>query len=150
MHVERIRFDRVFDVQERPKEFSFEEGGWPVYGVSALGLGIPREGATYAVAFHERGNWETVVGWRDLSTSKVALRRSSLAAITQPLPFVGPLLPGVFAVADSPGASKVFLSLAAVVLLGAVAYAGRAVARNRRADKAMRDADALADTEVMP
>lgn len=150
MHVERVRFDRVFDVRGSLKEFSFEEGGWPVYGVSALGLGIPREGATYAVAFHERGNWETVVGWRDLSTSKVALRRSSLAAVTQPLPFVAPLVPGVFAVADSPGASKAFLSLAALVLLGAVAYAGRAVTRNRQADKALRDADTSAGTEVMP
>lgn len=61
MHVERVRFDRVFDVQERLKEFSFEDRGRPVYGVRALGLGIPREGATYAVAFLESGNWETVV-----------------------------------------------------------------------------------------
>ncbi|WP_314439728.1 hypothetical protein [Massilia timonae] len=150
MHVERVRFDRVFDVRKRLKEFSFEEGGWPVYGVSALGLGIPREGATYAVAFRERGNWETVVGWRDLSTSKVTLRRSSLAAVTQPLPLVAPLVPGVFAVADKPGASKAFLSLAVLVLLGAVAYAGRAVTRNRRAAKILRGADAFVDTEERP
>lgn len=150
MHVERVRFDRVFDVRQRLGEFSFEDGGRPVYGVSALGLGIPHEGATYAVAFHERGNWETVLGWRDLSTSKLTLRRSSLAAVTQPLPFVAPLVPGVFAVADSPGASKAFLSLAALVLLGAIAHAGRAVARNRRADKALRDADAFSCTEVTP
>lgn len=150
MHVERIRFDRVFDVRERVKEFSFEEGGSPVYGVSALGLGIPREGATYAVAFQERGNWGTVVGWRELSTSKVVLRRSSLAAITQPLPFVAPLLPGVFAVVDNPGASKAYLSLAALVLLGAFAYTVRAVARNRRAARVLRDADVFTGTEVMP
>lgn len=150
MHVERVRFDRVFDVRQRLKEFSFEEGGWPVYGVNALGLGIPREGATYAVAFHERGNWETVVGWRDLSTSKVTLRRSSLAAVTQPLPLVAPLVPGVFAVADKPGASKAFLSLAVLVLLGAVAYAGRAVTRNRRAARILRGADAFVDKEVRP
>jgi len=150
MHVERVRFDRVFDVRERLKEFSFEEGGWPVYGVSALGLGIPREGATYAVAFVERGNWETVVGWRDLTTSKVALRRTNLAAVTQPLPFVGPLLPGVFAAANGPGGSKAFLSVAAVILVAAVSHTARAVARNRRADAALRAADAFTGAEVMP
>lgn len=150
MHVEQVRFDRVFDVRERLKEFSFEEGGWPVYGVSALGLGIPREGATYAVAFVERGSWETVVGWRDLTTSTVALRRTNLAAVTQPLPFVAPLVPGVLAVLDNPGVSKAFLSLAALVLIGAIAHTGRTVARNRRAARVLRDAGAFTGSEVMP
>jgi len=150
MHVERVRFDRLFDVRERLREFSFEEGGWPVYGVSALGLGIPREGATYAVAFHKHGNWETVVGWRDLATSKIALRRNNLAAVTQPLPFVAPLLPGVFAAANAPGGSKVFLSVAAVILLAAVVHVARAVARNRRAATALRAADAFLGAEAMP
>jgi hypothetical protein len=36
------------------------------------------------------------------------------------------------------------------VLLGAVAYAGRAVTRNRRAAKILRGADAFVDTEVRP
>lgn len=149
MHVERVRFDRVFDVQERLKEFSFEQGGWPVYGVSALGMGIPREGATHAVAFLERGNWETVIGWRDLSTPKVALRRSSLAAMTQPLPFAAPLLPAVLNAANNPAGSQAFLALAGLVWLAAIAHAARAVARNRRAARVLRAADAFTGAEVM-
>lgn len=139
MHVERVRFDRVFDVHERRKQFSVEYGGKPVYGVIALGLGIPREGTTYAVAYREPGNWETVVGWRDLSTGKVRLRRSGWTVITSAMPFWMPLVPGVIAVSDDPGASKLFLTLAAAVMLAAIAHGARGLLCNRRASRALRD-----------
>lgn len=149
MHVERVRFDRVFDVHEHRKEFSVESGGRPVYGITALGLGIPREGASYAVAFLEPGNWETVVGWRDLSTARVELRRSNWAVITLAMPFWVPMMPGVIAVSDDPGASKVFLTLAATIIVASVVHGGRGLLRNRRAERALREANCSSMKESM-
>ncbi|WP_306397425.1 hypothetical protein [Telluria beijingensis] len=149
MHVERVRFDRVFDVRERLEEFSFEDGGRPVYGVRALGLGIPREGAIYAVVFLEPGNWETVVGWRDLTTARVELRRSNWTVITHAMPFWMPLAPGVIAVSNDPGGSKVFVTLAGAVMLASIVHGARGLLRNRRAGRALRDAACFTTTEIM-
>lgn len=149
MHIRQVSFDRVFDVQERTGDFSFEDGGRPVYGVRAFGHGIPREGATYAVAFLEPGNWETVVGWRDLATSRVDLRRSDWTVITHAMPFWMPLVPGVIAVSHDPGGSKVFMTLAGAVMLASIVHGARGLLRNRRADRALRDAAFFTTTEII-
>jgi hypothetical protein len=79
MHVETIRFDEVFDVVERSGTFSFKTGGRPEYGVRLQNHAIARQGATYAVAFAERGNWATVMGWRDLASGDVVLARPTMS-----------------------------------------------------------------------
>jgi hypothetical protein len=79
MHIEMIRFDAVFDVVERSGTFSFKSGGRTEYGVRLQNHAIPRQGATYAVAFAKRGNWQSVMGWRDLAASDVVLAPSTMS-----------------------------------------------------------------------
>lgn len=74
-HIEQIRFDRVFDVQGG--DFSFESGGKKYYGVRFSNGSVPRDGALYAVALLEPGNWQKIVGWRDLSGASVELSESA-------------------------------------------------------------------------
>ena len=75
MHIETIRFERVFDVQS--EMFSFESGGKREFAVAFDRKSVPVTGSTFAVAFEEAGNWQTVSGWRDLSTTRVKLQRSA-------------------------------------------------------------------------
>lgn len=77
MHIETVRFERVFDVQS--EMFSFEAGGKREFAVAFDRKSVPATGSTFAVAFEEPGNWQTVTGWRDLSTARVALQRSAWA-----------------------------------------------------------------------
>jgi len=137
MHVEHISFDRVFDVQEETGSFSFERGGWPVYGVSVPGMGIPQAGATYTVAFAEAGNWETVLGWRDLSATKVQLRQSAWQFAIQRLPYLYLLLPVPFGIALRFGGYLAALPVAALVLLPFAVMVRRLAWRNRWASQAL-------------
>ena len=74
MHIERITFDRVFDAVESIGDFSFDSAGRRVFA-ARFGPGVvPRQGATYAIAFSRPGDWGTVLGWRDLATPTVLLR----------------------------------------------------------------------------
>jgi hypothetical protein len=79
MHIEMIRFDAVFDVVERSGTFSFKSGDRTGYGVRLQNRAIPRQGAAYAVAFAERGNWQSVMGWRDLASNDVVLAQSTMS-----------------------------------------------------------------------
>jgi len=138
MHIEQVRFDRIFDVQQRTGDFSFESGGWPVYGVNAVGGKIPREASTYAVAFAERGNWETLIGWRDLATQEVQLKRTVWANLGPHLPWIYLLVSGLLAGAMNGGGWKAALPLAAMLVLvvGLVIRSG--IVRQRRAERALR------------
>ena len=73
MHIQRIHFDKVFDVQPGHGLFSFTSGGNATYGVRLPGRVIPREGATWAVAFGQPGDWSTLLGWRDLAAQRTTL-----------------------------------------------------------------------------
>lgn len=73
MHIERIRFDKVFDVQARA--FSFTSAGKHRYGVELPGRFVPHEGATYAVALAGPDDWSKVLGWREIGTREVFLPR---------------------------------------------------------------------------
>lgn len=75
MHIETVRFERVFDVQSGT--FSFEAEGKREFAVVFDHKSVPAAGSTFAVAFEEPGNWQTVTGWRDLSTTRVKLQRSA-------------------------------------------------------------------------
>lgn len=131
MHVEQINFDRVFDVQELTGSFSFERAGWPVYGVSAPGLGIPRAGSTYAVAFAETGNWQTVLGWRDLSTSTVRLRESTWQFGIRHLPYLYLAAPVPVGIAMAVGGYWAAAPLLASILLVYAAVVRHVAWRNR-------------------
>jgi hypothetical protein len=69
MHVQNIRFDEVFDAAESSGFFSYRSDGRTVYGVRLHNRVIPRSGSTFAVAFAEPGNWNTLLGWRELSSA---------------------------------------------------------------------------------
>jgi hypothetical protein len=71
MHVEKVRFDEVFDVVAEDGNFSFRSEGHTHYGVKLRKQLIPREGSTYAIAFAKPGDWTTVLGWRDLASAEV-------------------------------------------------------------------------------
>lgn len=138
MHIEQVRFDRIFDVQQRTGDFSFEDGGWPVYGVNVVGMGIPREGASYAVAFSEAGNWNTVIGWRDLATPQIRIKRSAWQLAIQQLPYSYLVVPVPFGISLALGGYRAAVPMAALMLLvyGGCIY--RAAWRNRQAAQALR------------
>lgn len=73
MHIQRIHFDRVFDVQPHRGMFSFASDDAVTYSVHLPGRVIPREGATWAVAFEAPGDWSTLLGWRDLAAQRTTL-----------------------------------------------------------------------------
>lgn len=73
MHIERIRFDRVFDIQPHHGVFSFASADQVTYGVHVPGRTIPREGAVWAVAFERPGDWSTLLGWRDMAAQRTRL-----------------------------------------------------------------------------
>ncbi len=74
MYIETVRFERVFDVQSGT--FSFEAGGKCEFAVVLDHARAPMAGSTYAVALSEPGNWQKVLGWRDLSSPTVGLKYS--------------------------------------------------------------------------
>lgn len=76
-YIEQVQFERIFDAQPGNGDFSFESAGKREFGVQLAGCHIPREGATYAVALREKGNWQKIIGWRDLATPDVTLKRST-------------------------------------------------------------------------
>lgn len=146
MHIEQVRFDRIFDVQQGTGDFSFESGGWPVYGVNAVRGTIPREASTYAVAFAERGNWETVIGWRDLATQEVQIKRALWANLGPHLPWIYLLVSGLLGAAMGGGGWKAALPLAAMLVLVAGLVIRSGIVRQRQAERALRG-ERLADKE---
>jgi len=77
MHIQRIRFDQVFDVQTRARSFSFTSEGKHRYGIRLPGRIVPHTGATYVVAFAQRDDWSKVLGWRELGSAQVFQHRPS-------------------------------------------------------------------------
>ncbi len=138
MHIEQVRFDRIFDVQQVTGDFSFESGGWPVYGVNAVGGKIPREASTYAVAFGERGNWETVIGWRDMATPEVQIKRSFWADLGPHMSWIYLLVSGLLGAAMGSGGWKAALPLAAMLVLVAGLVVRSGIVRQRQAERALR------------
>jgi hypothetical protein len=72
--LEQVRFERIFDAPSRTGTFSFEADGKRQFGVDLLDSEVPHEGSHYAFVLAEPGNWQTLLGWRDLSTSRVVVR----------------------------------------------------------------------------
>jgi hypothetical protein len=76
MHIKKIQFEKIFDVAARRGDFSFKSGNQSYYGINLRRGVIPREGAPYAVAFADRNDWSSMLGWRDLETGAVSLKHS--------------------------------------------------------------------------
>jgi hypothetical protein len=115
MHVENIRFDEVFDAAESSGCFSFRSDSRTVYGVRLHNRVIPRSGSTFAVAFAEPGNWNTVLGWRELSSADgmraVASQSSWVLALSD---YLVMLLLGGLLLAHVPGGVAIMAALACV------------------------------------
>jgi len=137
MHIERVRFDRVFDTQPRGGAFSFDSAGKTVYGVALPGRRIPREGATLALVLAQAGNWQSVLGWRDLGTQETALADSVLGIVVASLDslwYLTPLLvAGGFLLAGPAGA----LACLALAAAGVSWLVARGLRRRRRVRAAL-------------
>lgn len=133
----QLTFDRVFDVQG--STFSFESGGRKEYSVNFFNGKAPREGSRYAVALVEQGNWQKVIGWRDLSTPDVMLTETAWdVASEQAWTFywLGPFF--IFGALLFVGGWAA-LAMLVLFLWGAVYFVRRARERNRLVDQALRD-----------
>jgi len=133
----QLSFDRVFDVQG--STFSFESGGKKEYSVSFFNGKAPQEGSHYAVALVEQGNWQKVIGWRDLSTPDVVLAETAWdVAYEQASTFywLGPFF--IFGALLFLGGWAA-VAMLALFLWGAVYFVRRARERNRLVDQALRD-----------
>lgn len=138
-HIEQVCFERVFDAQSGNGEFSFESAGKRQFGVQLAAGHIPREGASYAVALRQKGNWQTIIGWRDLSTTYVTLKQTAwdvawgeayiLYMAGPAFIFAAPVFFGPWAMLGA-----LLLALGAAVLT--IRWAAR---RNRLVDQALRN-----------
>lgn len=141
MHIEHIHFDEIFDAQPRGGDFSFKSKGRTQYGVMLGRRVIPREGATYAVAFVQPGDWCTVLGWRDLASTTVTLKQSAWSYLLSELSMIfviGPAVIGAGLLLGGPGVALVLSALVAVVSL--VLLYG-VIRRNRRVRQGLIAAD---------
>jgi len=135
MHIETVRFDRVFDVKWG--YFSFEANGKPEYGVAFDGEVVPRAGATFAVVLDEPGNWQKVTGWRDLSSATVGLKRSAWDIafdLVMDMYLFGLLIPFTALLFGGPWAG--LLAVVAMVLAAGAIVVG-AVLHNRQIERVL-------------
>lgn len=132
MHAERIKFDRVFDIQRRTRarssrpftEFSFEHGGRKRYAVLVPGWPRLVPGDVLTVVLKKKGNWQTVSGWKNHTTGQLVLPpvRDALWSIAQTATGIGAGLfnyliaetPTVRAFAGSVALLCIFMTIAQV------------------------------------
>ncbi|MCA1244998.1 hypothetical protein [Massilia sp. MS-15] len=149
MHIEQVQFDEVFDVQPARGDFSFRCAGRPVYGVNLHSGVIPRPGSRFAVAFGKRGDWNSVLGCRDLASSKVLLRRPGWAASLFSLGDIllfGPLCVGAGLALGGPG---IAIATTALFTLAIAAGLVHGLLQNRTLKLALRaDVNDAAPTQM--
>jgi len=135
MHIERIDFDEVFDVQPGPGDFSFRSGGQTHYAVNLWRGLIPQAGSSYLIAFAKPGDWSTVLGWLDLQTGTRRLKNNTWLAVLSDMTaiaWLAPFLLGGALLFIGPGAAlAVLLALCgfACLRLYQIASRGRRVMR---------------------
>jgi hypothetical protein len=128
MHIEQVAFEEVFDVQSARGDFSFRTRGKPRYGVNLHSGVIPSAGSTFAVAFGQAGNWDTVLGCRDLAGTEVRLRRvtwQSVLLATGDFIFLGPLCMIAGLVIGGTWAGAVLATLLLLAMGGVVVHGMR-------------------------
>jgi len=138
MHLEPVRFERVFDAQQMNGVFSFESGGQVRYGVWLPGDSVPASGKRLILAFGEAGNWSTVLGWIDPATGELGLRRtwSMAAEWARALGLVGKLIILTAGAALGLRYAVPFVGLGLCVIVWAL---WRAMRRNRRVRRALQE-----------
>lgn len=135
MQIERIHFEEVFDVAAG--DFSFRSEGRAHYGVS-LGHGtIPQAGATYAIAFGRAGDWNSVLGWRDLASPAVSLTHSAAGLVLATVYDIYWYGLFFFAGGFLFGGIRMALAFAALFIAGLVYVSFRNVQSLRRAKRAL-------------
>jgi len=120
MHIETVRFDEVFDVAARGGDFSFRSAGKTQYGVKLQNNLIPEAGSTYAIAFGRPGQWDTVLGWRDLASNDVRLAHPTWTLWLRMLGDIYLYGLALFVVGLLLGGAWVALAIAAVLLYPAL------------------------------
>lgn len=137
MHIERIDFDHVFDIQPGPGDFSFTSRGQTHYAVNLQRGLIPQAGSSCLVAFAQPGDWSTVLGWLDLQTGTPRLKDNSWLAVLSDMTaiaWLAPFLLGGALLFIGPGAALAVL-LALCGLAGLRVY--RIVRRRQRVLRAL-------------
>jgi hypothetical protein len=135
MYIETVRFERVFDVQSGT--FSFEAGGKCEFAVVLDHKRAPTAGSTYAVALSEPGNWQKVLGWRDLSSPTVGLTYNPRFIVIDLVLDLYLLGLAVFAAAWLFGGPWAALAAFVAMVLGSVAPVVFSALRNRQVEQAL-------------
>ena len=147
MHIERVRFDRVFDVTSYGV-FSFESGGAAVYDVHLREGFIPSEGMTLDVVFRTPGKWASVVAWQDPASGKIVLRETPWESMVNNAAPLARMAAG-FAVAGFFIAGGWGVLGALPILAGIAIHDGMSVGRsNREAQWALLDPEARQQLDV--
>jgi hypothetical protein len=135
MYIETVRFERVFDVQSGT--FSFEAGGKCEFAVVLDHARAPMAGSTYAVALSEPGNWQKVLGWRDLSSPTVGLTYNPRFIVIDLVLDLYLLGLAVFAAAWLFGGPWAALAAFVAMVFGSVAPVVFNALRNRQVEQAL-------------
>lgn len=138
MHLQRIHFDKVFDVQSRIGMFSFTSGDAVTYGVHLPTGTIPQQGATWVVAFKEPGNWSTLLGWRDLAAQRTTLTYKIHHVLLGEAWFIYWIALPALALTLFAGGPWVALALGTATVAGGIWMLRHVVLRNRRVRAALR------------
>jgi len=135
MYIETVRFERVFDVQSGT--FSFEAGGKCEFAVVLDHERAPTAGSTFAVALSEPGNWQKVLGWRDLSSPTVGLTYNPRFIVIDLVLDLYLLGLAVLAAAWLFGGPWAALAAFVAMVLGSVAPVVFSALRNRQVEQAL-------------
>lgn len=135
MYIETVRFERVFDVQSGT--FSFEAGGKCEFAVVLDHARAPTAGSAFAVALGEPGNWQKVLGWRDLSSPTVGLTYNPRFIVIDLVLDLYLLGLAVLAAAWLFGGPWAALAAFVAMVLGSVAPVVFSALRNRQVEQAL-------------
>ena len=135
MHIKTVRFERVFDVQSGT--FSFEAGGKCEFAVVLDHKRAPTAGSAFAVALSEPGNWQKVLGWRDLSSPTVGLTYNPRFIVIDLVLDLYLLGLAVFAAAWLFGGPWAALAAFVAMVFGSVAPVVFNALRNRQVEQAL-------------
>lgn len=134
-HLEQVRFERIFDAPGHTGLFSFEAGGQRQFGVDLLDSEVPREGSHYAFVLAEPGNWQTLLGWRDLSTPDVVVRDTTRQCAPYVVSMAYSLVPMLMAFGWLVFGAWTVPVIAVLALCAAVLYVRLALRRSRTIER---------------
>jgi hypothetical protein len=130
-----LRLERVFDIQRhesakaRSTHFSFEATGRKHYSVQLSGWPRVQAGDTVTAVLTSKDNWQTLAGWKNLSTGERVVPAASSFWHILHIGWVSVIVYLVTSGATSPAGRQVALGLRAVlglVFLSMLAGAFRA------------------------